>query len=318
MPDTPPRWGIVTTVKTPLERVLEFAAYHLDLGAHRIIIYLDDDDAQTFETLNAHPKLRPVLAGPENWRSDNRPEKHQPRQVANARHAYRRKSRDLDWLAHIDVDEFLLPDKDFAEQLQALPQSATCARIRPIEALSKDGVTDIPPGVTCFKAMTNDRRQRQQESEAIYPTYGAQLNGGFLSHVEGKMVFRTRVKGLVPKIHNVKIDRDMNPGQVELTTTRLCHLHAPSWEDWQRAYRYRLEQGVYRSELKPNRSRETGGITMHELFNFIESDGGEAGLRRFFDEVCVATPALRARLEKFGLLHCVALGLEEKRARHFP
>jgi hypothetical protein len=60
------------------------------------------------------------------------------------------------------------------------------------------------------------------------------------------------------------------------------------------------------------------GLNMHELFSLLENDGGETALRRFFDEVCTATPDLRARLAAHGHLHSVALDLDRKRALHFP
>ncbi len=313
-----PRWGIVSTIKAPLREIADFAAHHLDLGAHRLFLYLDDDNPSAFEALKQHPRIRVFRADPDHWRSANRPVKHQARQTANARHAYLRKAADIDWIAHIDVDEFLWPYKPLDDQLHPLPADCLCARIRPIEALSSDGITDIPAGHTCFKAMSNDRALRQRQSEAIYPTYGGFLNGGFLSHVAGKLFFRTRIEGLSMKIHNIQLGEVQNPGQVELDQTELCHMHAQRWQDFIKSYRYRLEQGSYRPALAPNRPRETGGMSMHELFTYIESTEGEAGLRAFYDETCRATPDLRARLDAHGLLRCHDLDLDAKRARHFP
>ncbi|WP_306005956.1 glycosyltransferase family 2 protein [Aquicoccus porphyridii] len=312
------RWGIVSTIKAPLREIVDFAAHHLDLGAHRLIIYLDDDNPAAFEALKQHPKIRVFKADADHWRSPNRPAKHQARQTANARHAYTRKAADIDWIAHIDVDEFLWPHKPLEDQLQALPADCLCARIRPIEALSSDGIDDIPAAHTCFKAMTNDRTTRQRQTEAIFPTYGGFLNGGFLSHVAGKLFFRTGIEGLTMKIHNIHLGEEQNPGQVELDQTELCHMHAQSWHDFITSYRYRLERGSYRPDLAPNRARDTGGMSMHELFTFIENTEGEPGLRAFYDETCRATPALRARLDAHGLLRCYDLGLDAKRARHFP
>ncbi|MDQ2095356.1 glycosyltransferase family 2 protein [Rhodobacteraceae bacterium 10Alg 79] len=311
------RWGVVATVKAPLLTIADWAAYHLDLGAHRVIVYLDAPDDAAFDALNAHPKLRVVKADAANWRSSKRPDRHQPRQSANLRHAYRRKARDLDWLAHIDVDEFLWPLNPLEDQLAALSIDCLCARIRPIEALSGEG-QNLPDGQIPFKAMTNDRAQRQRETQDIYPTFGAHLNGGFLSHVAGKLFIRTGQDGLEMKIHNIWQDGVQNPGQVELTGTELCHLHAKSFGDWQASFRYRHEQGAYRAELAPNRARESGGMTMHELFAAILEDAGDAGLRAFYDEVCLATPDLRARLDAHGLLRLYDLDLAEKRRKQFP
>ncbi len=316
--NNPPKWGIVSTVKAPLREIADFAAYHLELGAHRLLLYLDDDAPETFLALSAHPKLRVFKADAANWRNANRPEQHQPRQTANARHALKRRSRDLDWLAHIDVDEFLWPTRPLEEQLKALPQDCLTARIRPIEALSSDGCGDIPRGQTCFKATSPDRSTRHQQTSEIFPTFGAHLNGGFLSHVAGKVIFRTGIDGLNPRIHNVFLGDQKNPGQQDLLDTELCHLHAPSLDAWLNRFEYRLEKGAYRAGLAPTRARTHGGLTMHELFQAIIAENGRDGLIAFYNEVCRATPDLRARLKAFGLLRCHTLDLDRKRAKHFP
>jgi len=313
-----PKWGIVSTVKAPLREIADFAAYHLELGAHRIILYLDDDVPETFEVLSAHPKLRVIKADAANWRNANRPDRHQPRQTANARHALRRRSRDIDWLAHIDVDEFLWTNSPLDAQLDAMPEQCLTVRIRPVEALSSDGISDIPAGHICFKAFAHDRDTRETQTAAIFPTFGTHLNGGFLSHVAGKVFFRTNNPDLRPRIHNVFLGDEKNPGQQELQETELCHLHAPSLERWLARFDYRLEQGAYRSELAPTRSRARGGFTMHELFSTIIQENGRDGLIAFYNEVCRATPELRARLEAHDLLRCYNLDLSAKREKHFP
>ncbi|MCV2893924.1 glycosyltransferase family 2 protein [Lentibacter sp. XHP0401] len=307
-----PKWGIVSTIKAPIGTIERFAAYHLELGAERLFIYLDDDNEAAFKALKTHPKIRVLRTHGEHWRSRNRPVKHQARQGANARHAYKRKAHELDWLAHIDVDEFLWPIKTpIAEQLAALPVTCMAARVRPVEALWHRTETH-------FKAMTNDRKQRQRETEAIYPTFGTHLNGGFLSHVAGKLFVRTGAEEVDLRIHNVFIKGDENPGQVEFIGTELCHLHATSFEHWMENIRYRLAHGVYRAGLKPNRPPERGGLTLNELLRTIEDSDGTEGLKAFYQEVCTATPELLQRLKAHGLLRSYDLALEEKRRKHFP
>ncbi|MEZ5715488.1 MAG: glycosyltransferase family 2 protein [Paracoccaceae bacterium] len=258
----PPKWGIVSTIKAPLREIADFAAHHLDLGAHRLLIYLDDDDPATCERLSRHPRIRVELAGPQHWRGNRRPVKHQVRQSQNARHAYRRKAADLDWLAHIDVDEFLWPLTPLEDQLQALPADCTCARARPLEALSSEGC-DLPADVTAFKATARARADRNAQTAAIYPTYGAQLNGGFLSHVAGKLFIRTGIADVDVKIHNIMIGDVQNPGQQELPETELLHLHAPSLSGWLERFRYRHEE-LLPPRSRPTRARESGRLTMHE------------------------------------------------------
>lgn len=313
--DDLPRWGIVSTIKAPVGAILAFAAHHLDQGAHRLFLYLDDDNQAAFRILKAHPKIRPILTDDAYWRAlgMKRRAKHQSRQFENARHAYGR-AGDLDWLAHIDVDEFLLPARPLGAQLADLPPGCLCGRIRPVEALAP-----AEPGQPLFaKAFSLDRATRNRQTEALYPDYGAHLNGGFLSHVAGKMIYRTGIPDLKVNIHNITVGEVQNPGQRDMTETTLLHCHAKSWQDFIAAFHYRLDKGSYRSELKPNRPADQGGLTLHELFGTIHAAEGEAGLRRFYDQVCSATPAHLAALEAQGLLCRPALDLAGAIARHFP
>lgn len=118
------RWGIVSTVKAPLEQILDFAAWHLDMGAHRLFLYLDDPDPEAISVLKAHPKIRVTACDASYWaKKAQRPAKHQARQSLNARDAFNRNTQ-VDWLAHIDVDELLHPVKPWPSSCTPCPQIA--------------------------------------------------------------------------------------------------------------------------------------------------------------------------------------------------
>ncbi|CUH80336.1 glycosyltransferase family 2 protein [Tropicibacter naphthalenivorans] len=308
-------WGTVTTTNAPLDAIQRFAAWHLEQGAHRLYIYLDVDAHDTFRALKSHPKIRVVQTDKAYWAKRNgRPDKHQARQSINARHANNRKP-EVDWLAHIDTDEFLLSETPVAAQLAALPASALCARVRPIEALANG--TGTAPGETAFKAFHQNQAERHRAAEDCFPMWASHLSGGFLSHVAGKLFFRPGTKGLQIKIHNVTLNGVQNPGQADLPGIELGHFHADSWAHFINAYRFRLARGSYRSELKPQVRRD-GALSLHDLFAVIEEDGGEPALRAFFDEVCVADQPLCDRLSAHGLLRRHVMKLDDLRAKHFP
>ena len=307
-------WGIVATVKAPLPRIVEFAAWHLELGAAEMHIYLDDGDPAAKRVLSGHPKLRVTETDAAYWDGKGgRPEAHQNRQCRNARHANNRKT-DVAWLAHIDVDEFLLPQGDIGAALTALPDDALCARMRPVEALATAAETEK---TRLFKAFHVAQGERQAAAERIFGPWAEHLSGGFLSHVAGKLFFRTGMKGLQIRIHNVILDGVQNPGEVALPDIEIGHFHAASWETFHAAYRFRLAQGSYRDGLKPQ-VRNPDALTLHDLFRRIEAEGGEVGLRRFYDAVATATPDLMARLETEGLLRRREMDLPALVARHFP
>ncbi|GGH29898.1 Glycosyl transferase family 2 [Cribrihabitans marinus] len=303
-------WGLVATVKAPTRDILRFAAHHIELGAHRLYIHLDAADPQAHAALKAHPKVRVFDCDADFWARTGkpRPDKHQVRQSANATRTYAR--AEVDWLAHIDVDEFLWSDRPVATQLAALPSDIFCARVRPIEALAGDG--------GAFKAPVPPGPGRAAIAERIYPGIGAHVPAGFLSHVQGKLFLRTGRPDVSFRIHNVYAGGVENPGQTELAGMDLCHFHAADWEHWLSLYRYRLAQGSYRSELRPGRPRPQGGMTLHDLMSLAERTDGPEGLRKIFDTLCVDTPALRERLSAEGLLRLRELNLNESLARHFP
>lgn len=319
-PSSEPTWGVVSTIKAPARDILNFAAYHLDLGAQRVFIYLDEANDAAFAALKNHPKCRVIVTNEGYWkRRKGRPEKHQPRQTANATHCYNRDPK-VDWLCHIDADEFLWsPDAlPIADQLAGLDSAVHSARVKPIEALENDPADPPPPGQVWCKSFSRHLRLRRAETNAIYPTYGDHLNGGFLSHVAGKVFVRTGQDKVSFRIHNAFFDGMADPDPAPLSDMRLVHIHAHSWDHFHGLYQFRLTQGSYRESLKPAPMPDGVAMNMNQLFAALENEGGEDAVRAFFNEVCTATPELRTRLEEFGHLYAVSLDLEAKRQRHFP
>ncbi|MFB9150588.1 glycosyltransferase family 2 protein [Roseovarius ramblicola] len=315
-----PTWGVVATIRAPARDILNFAAHHIELGAHRVHVYLDAPESQAEAALRDHPKCRVIVCDDGYWRRRRkragRPEAHQPRQSINATHCLRRRPQ-VDWLAHIDVDEFLWPDTPLPGQLAALPDDCLSARVRPVEALAPDPDAPPPDGIRWFKSCARLAGQRRDETAEIYPGYGAHLNGGFLSHVAGKVFVRTGDPEVSLRIHNAFRHGEMDASPPEMPGTRLCHLHATGWAQWRDTYAYRIAHGSYRAGLRPA-APDGSGLNMHALLRMLEDEGGEAALRRFWREVCVATPALRARLEAHGRLHAIPLDPAAARARQFP
>ncbi|MEQ9259857.1 MAG: glycosyltransferase family 2 protein [Roseovarius sp.] len=313
-----PTWGVVSTIKAPAREILDFAAHHLDLGAERLFIYLDEDQPEARKALKSHPKCRVIVTDAAYWaRRKGRPEMHQPRQTANATHCYSRNPQ-VDWLAHIDDDEFLWPQTPLPEQLAALPPATRSARVHAIEALAPDPSDPPPDGQIWAKGHARQQGPRRAETNAIYPTYGEHLNGGFLSHVAGKVFVKTGLENVSLRIHNAFFDRAQDREPARLEHTRLVHLHAHDWAHWLELYRFRMAQGSYRESLRAAPMPDGIALTMNQLFAMLEAEGGEEALRAFYREVCTATPELRERLAAHGHLHAVRLELDTKRRRHFP
>lgn len=303
-------WGTVSLVRGASDDILRFAAHHLDLGAQHMYIYLDEPNPRAFDALTQHPKISVRLCDDAFWQKRNRtrPEKHQVRQTALATSTYRKTG--LDWLAHIDVDEFLWASEPVCDLLRSVPAKVPAVRVRPIEALAT--------GTDLYKAHIPKGPERETLVQRIYPNFGAFVLGGFLSHVQGKLIVRTGMKSLSLRIHNIYQNKDEVPCKFELSQIDLCHRHAPDWDHWKAHYAFRLDRGSYRAGMSPNVSRERGGLNKNELLSWIETEQGPDGLRAFFDEMSGSDPETLAQLKDHDLIRYRPLDLDRKVAKHFP
>ncbi|MBA85441.1 glycosyltransferase family 2 protein [Thalassobius sp. S69A] len=299
------RWGLVSLVKAPLPQIAAFVAYHLDLGADRIYLYLDAPDPATVQYLSGHPKLQVTACDADFWQAQKKPrmKAHQVRQSWVATQAYQ--DADVDWLAHIDVDEFLLPPRPVPDILADVPDDAAMLRIMPAELLAGTA------GAEQFKLQPSYAGQPKAVRESLYPTFGAHLPGGFISHREGKNFVRTGLMGIRVGIHACLQNGRQISNRVRLAGGYLGHAHAPSWEFFRDHMQFRMQRGSYRKSDEKK-------FRLLDILTFLQDEEGEDGLRLFFTEVCEATPRLTEALESHDMLLRYPLDLPAKLARHLP
>ncbi|MFZ5963800.1 glycosyltransferase family 2 protein [Thalassococcus sp. BH17M4-6] len=286
------RWGLVTTLKAPVAQAARFAAHHLDLGAHALHLYLDAPEAETVAYLSRHPRIHITQCTDAWWRKigKHRPEAHQLRQAHNATRTLRASDGTLDWLGHIDVDEFLLPDRPVPQLLSRVDPSHAYARILPAEALAGTGAPQR------FKLTHKAAGQRKAVVQDIYPTFGLHLYGGFLSHHSGKVFARPGIPDSRLGIHTLKYRGEEATNATTLPDLYLGHFHAPSWADFRSHFDFRRAKGSYRDR------NDAGKTDLSDIMAFLVQEEGDDGLRALFDEVCADTPELRARLAAHGML----------------
>ena len=292
------RWGIVSTLKGPLARIARFVAYHLDLGANRIHIHLDVPDQALADRL-AHPKVRFTQCDDAYW--DGKPNRarstHQMRQVFNATRIYR--ISQLDWLAHIDVDEFLLPPAPLRPLLAAADPHAPFIEMIPAEMLDGDGDPHH------FKRPVHGAAKR-----AIYPTFGAHVPGGFISTQSPKLIARTGLDGVRLGIHALRHNGRIVRGGTVIDGLELGHAHAPDFETFQRHMAYRLDKGSYHDRKgHPN--------PLGHLIRALLDDPDPDALRAFHREMNGATPDRLDLLARHDMLIARTLDLDAKVARYF-
>lgn len=287
------RWGLVTTVKAPEDQILAFVAHHLSLGADRIWIYFDNPDDPAFDRVASLPKVTATRCTDSYWAArGRRHERHQNRQARNARDA--QGQCDLDWLGHIDVDEFLHAPRSVGDILDDQPESSVAVRIEPFEAIHTPDLPDDIFTARHFRgplgARFGDLRSR------IIEEYELLLPKGHLSHTVGKSFCRPKAPGVQLRLHLVVRDKERLdiPVHPEL---RLLHFHAQDRVSWQTALPFRLKRGAYQ---------------FHPLLAAHLAEAGPADVDHFYRTTQVLSDEKLDLLQKRGRLVTVDLGLRTK------
>ncbi|MFN3954787.1 MAG: glycosyltransferase family 2 protein [Pararhodobacter sp.] len=118
MRDTPePGWGLVLLAREPAALVLSHLAWHLDLGAREIHLYLDDPADPAADAAANLPGVQITRCDDRFWQAlaGARPALQTRRQTLVASHAYVRAG--VDWLLHLDADEFVHAPAPVAAEL---------------------------------------------------------------------------------------------------------------------------------------------------------------------------------------------------------
>lgn len=300
------RWGIVTTIKAPQLNIARFLAWHLDAGAADILVHLDQPDDDLAKNL-AHPKVRFVQCDDAYWA--HAPEKaretHQLRQAYNATRGYNRS--DLDWLAHIDVDEFLLTELALADHLANAPVDAAFVRLAPVEMLASP---DPWSGTAYFKRTRKHAKRKKDALRSIYPTFGEYVPEGFISYTGGKNIARVGLPNVRFGIHALLHKGAKITNGPLLEDAVIGHAHAPDWDTFQRHFEFRMVKGSYRKNSNKN-------MSLTDIFGVIIEDQDVAGLRAFYDEMCVASPERLDLLAAHDMLLTWRMDLDQRVARHF-
>ncbi|MFP7673298.1 glycosyltransferase family 2 protein [Marivita sp. S0852] len=288
-------WGLVCTTNAPLLDVARFVAHHLDIGATHIYLYLDQPDADIVGLLANNPMVSVTVCDAAYWQSfgKERPDAHQLRQAFNATRALRNADGVVDWLGHIDTDEFILSSTRFATALNTVPQDSAAVRVSPAEALAVRVPGDMP---THFKLKTTAARVADSAISDIYPTFGSYVRGGFLSHLAGKVFARPGLGDVRLAIHRLRQKGQDILNTFDLEDVYIGHLHAPDWDTFAAKLEFRQSKGSYR--IKQDDAAKSVG----RLLDYLQDEEGQDGLRMFFDEMCLDTSELRARLKRHDLL----------------
>ncbi len=277
-------WGVVATVKAPAEKVLAFAAHHLGLGAAQVWLYFDDPQDPAAEVLAPIPGVTVARCDAAHWaKIGSRPDRHQNRQSRNAQRCWRRCL--LPWLAHLDVDEFLLPDQPIGEILAPLHPDQVMLRAEPFEAMHDPALPDDIYSARQFRGPLKPPHAALRAP--VLGRFAPVLPEAMLSHTAGKAFFRTGIPGLSVRLHGAFLDGTRLPGPAFDPRLRLLHFHAQDRAAWLAALPFRLTRGAY--QYHP------------EMVAFMES-ATDAEIADFYDTTQRLTADQAALLRKAGRL----------------
>jgi Glycosyl transferase family 2 len=289
-------WGLVSTMKAPEEKVLAFAAHHLSLGADHLWLYFDDPDQPIPAPLVNHPRVTVTWCDEAHWTrvGKKRPPQHQNRQTHNARYTYREKVT-TDWIVHIDVDEFILTSRPIAAILDDEPAETIALKLEPFEAMHDPLLPDDIYTSREFRGAL--RHEHWPRRRAALGPYRKVIRDGMLSHTVGKVIYRTHVPGLLPRLHAVMVDKVFVPTPTWQPEMKLLHFHSQDRAAWEAALPFRMTKGAY--QFRP------------ELQAFL-ADASPEEIDRFYRRTQIMSVDLRDELVKVGRVIIADLGLRAK------
>jgi hypothetical protein len=255
-------WGTMTMCLNPIDEVLAFVAHHLSVGSERIYLFFDDPNDPAADVVADIDRVRVILCDDAHWsrKGGKRPALHQERQRQNALRVYQ--ATKLPWIAHIDVDEFLLSDRPIGNLLDDIPNDQIVVQVPPFEALYQPEAENGTFSARQFRGRIQDRDLAEQIFGDLHPI----LSAGMLSHKQGKAFFRTGVAGLMPLVHHAKIGTYITYDAAFHSEIKLLHFHADNPDSWVAAAHYRASKGAYK--FQKELSTHLLSLGKDELYEF--------------------------------------------------
>jgi Glycosyl transferase family 2 len=291
-----PTWGFVMTVNEPSALVISNVAWHISTGAHEIHLYFDRPNDPVMRAFPTMPQVRVVECNEEYWARANikRPHSQTRRQFINANDAL--KNCSVDWLAHIDTDEFLIQKSPIRQELKSLQDFNVALHFDVRERV----YVDSTPACSIFDGAFRSRSHMPAALDrSIFGDLNCYLQRGLLSHCAGKAAVRTDGDFLLG-IHGAYRGRRSSETRAPLfksKSTVLLHFDGMTPLHWiAKMLRYaRTTQKLGTSMF--SRSRQC------QIAECLESIGSHESALAFHDKLRLLNHAQKLRHASFDLLH---------------
>lgn len=296
---------VVPPYSEPAPLVMTFVAACFARGATEMRLYLDTPQPELEAVLVGLPGCVLIRCDAAYWRAahEGRPWAPSDRQRYNLQRAY--EASQLEWLLHIDADEFLSASGDVAVALAGLPASCLVAQVAVAERVYLatpdpdyifDGVFRLPnpPPV-------------QAQVDAIDGPVAQFLRQGMTSYPSSKAFFRTG-RGLQADVHSA---RNVSVAEVGmLHGWRLFHFDGLTMQSWIHKKQRTLAQQPGWQAFAAARRAQLAAITA--------ADATQGGLEALYLSIKQLNPERAAALRGLDLITPGDLDLRGDLARVFP
>lgn len=116
---------MASTVRASRDELRSFVNYHLNTGVDQLLLFFDDPADESIASIGLNPRVTLYVCNEAYWqqRGVQRPVTIEDRQEINVNYALSMsRTRDVDWLIHIDSDELLLSREAIKDVLSTYPQ----------------------------------------------------------------------------------------------------------------------------------------------------------------------------------------------------
>lgn len=299
------RWSVVATASEPVPLVTAFVAACFARGAAEVHLYLDTPQPALEAVLARRPGCVLIHCDAAYWRAapEGRPWAPSDRQRYNLQRAY--DSSQVDWLLHIDADEFLSTTGNVAAALADLPATCLVAQVPVAERvyLAPPDPDDIFDGV--FRRPSS--LQLQAEVDAIDGSAARFLRQGMAGYPSSKAFFRTG-RGLQTDIHSA---RNVTPADLRtLQGWLLFHFDGLTMQNWiGKRQRVIAQQPGWPSFAAARRA---------QLAEIAAAHATPADLEALYLSIKQLSPERAAALAALGLMAAADLDLRRDIAQVFP
>ncbi|MEM1375359.1 MAG: glycosyltransferase family 2 protein [Pseudomonadota bacterium] len=279
-------WGTVTLADEPSELLLAFAAWHVSLGASGVHIFLDTPHRVVAKALRKIPGVQVTQCDEMFWAANGgRAPMQTKRQDIVAQMAYA--EAEVDWLAHIDADEFLTVDGAAMTELGAVPSGVVGLRIPVRERVWLEPPTTIFDGA--FKVPVPGRLGLDRTLLGPLAKY---TQRGLTGHTRGKTIVRTG-SDLTLSIHGPKEPETLN--LMEAQSLRLLHF------DGLTPFHWLLKRLKYAAMPHAETKKRSDHYRWNQI-NALQEMDSPAEAHAFQEEVTVMGPESAQQLRALRLL----------------